>query len=112
MQESGLYRCGTVAGLPKEGTLLLRCSSQRTLYNPARVQTVAGLIARLPDPQEEPGEGLPQAEGRGRFPVMGREILLPGAGSMGVQVAPAGSMGTLKRRGISSPAPELPLQFG
>ncbi len=46
--------------------------------------------------------------------LKGRETLLPGTGSMGVQKPPAGHMGTLKRRGINSPAPELcsSAQFG
>ncbi len=109
MQKSGLRECGTVLRSPREGTGVLRCSFMRTLYNLSRVQSVAGLTARLPDPYEYPGEGPPQekTEGRGRFPGKGREVLLPGTGPMGAQMPPAGFLGTLNRRGINSPAPEL-----
>ena len=107
MQKSGLREHGTVLRSPREGAVVLRCFSLRAPYNLVRVQSVAGLTARLPDPQKGLGEGLPFCRGRGRFPVMGREIPLPGAGSMGVQKPPAGCLGTLKRRGINSPAPEL-----
>ena len=35
----------------------------------------------------------------------GREVLLPGAGPMGIQIPPAGAMDTLNRRDINTPAP-------
>ena len=111
VHKSGLRECGTALRSPREGTVVLRCFSWRALYNLTRVQSVAGLTARLPDPHKDLGEGLPFHRGRGRFPVMGREIPLPRAGSMGAQMPPAGSVGTLKRRGINSPAPE-PIRFG
>jgi len=45
--------------------------------------------------------------------LKGREFPLPGAGAMGVQMSPAGFLGTLKRRGINSPAPNCTnVRFG
>jgi len=45
--------------------------------------------------------------------LKGREFPLPGAGAMGAQMPPAGFLGTLKRRGINSPAPNCTfVRFG
>jgi len=97
---------GMVAWLPLEGTVPLRCSSKGTLYNLMRVPSVAEITARLPE--QNPGIKLslhPKVWGGGRSPK-GREVMLHGVGLMGTQMPPAGFMGTLKRRGINSPAPD------
>ena len=109
MQKSGLCEYGTVSRSPREGTEILRCSSSRALYNLVRVQSVAGLTARLPEHKKSPGvlSLCVMAGGSGRIPKEGRKTLLPGAGSMGVQMPPAGYVGTLNRRDTNSPAPEL-----
>jgi len=108
VQRSGLRKCGTVAGSPMEGTPLLRCFPSGTLYNLAQVQSGAGLTARLPEQSQ--GIALPPLTGGGTWevPRKGHEFPLPGTGTMGVQIPPAGAMDTLKkRRDTNTPAPEL-----
>ncbi len=85
---------------------------KRSPYNPWRVLRVAVLTALFPERQKVPKclsplKRLLVSGDVGRIPVRGCEFPLPGAGTMGVQMPPAGSVGTLKRRGINSPAPEL-----
>ncbi len=85
---------------------------QRSPYNPWRVLRIAVLPALSPDPLKVPRCGSPLKSllisgDVGRIPLRGRETLLPGTGSMGDQMPPAGFMVTLKRRGINSSAPEL-----
>ena len=80
------------------------------LYNPWRVLGVAVLPALSPERQKVPRclsplKRLLVSGDVGRIPVRGREFPLPGAGTMGAQMPPAGSVGTLNRRGINSPAP-------
>ena len=87
------------------------------LYNPWRVLRVAVLTALSPEPQKLPRSGSPLKRllvlgdmGRTRE---GREVMLPGAGPMGIQIPPAGAMDTLNRRDINTPAPNCVLtQFG
>ena len=55
MQKSGLCEYGTVSRSPREGTGVLRCSLSGVLYNLVRVQSVAGLTARLPEHKDSPG---------------------------------------------------------
>ena len=116
MQKSGPCEHGTVSRSPREGAGVLRCSPGGALYNLVRVQSVAGLTARLPEHKKRPGvlSLCIKAGGSGRIPVKGRKIPLPGAGSMGVRMPPAGTAGTLKRRGINNPAPNCVsfAQFG
>jgi len=87
------------------------------LYNLWRVLRVAALTALSPERQKtsrslSPLKGLLISGEVGRT-RKGRETLLPGIGSMGVQKPPAGHLGTLKRRGISSPAPSCAnVRFG
>jgi len=80
-------------------------------YNPWRVLRVAVLTALSPDPLKVPRCGSPLkpllVSGDVGRTLEGREALIPGAGPMGAQMPPAGFMGTLNRRGINSPAPEL-----
>ncbi len=85
-------------------------SLRRSPYNLWRVLRVAVLTALSPErsPRDlSPLKRLLVSGDVGRISVRGREVLLPGAGSMGAQMPPAGSVGTLNRRGINSPAPEL-----
>ena len=76
-------------------------------YNPWRVLRVAVLTALSPErmPRCLSPEAVTRFRGRGRISIGGREVLLPGAGPMGTQMPPAGSVGVLNRRGINSPAP-------
>jgi len=80
-------------------------------YNLWRVLRVAVLTALSPDSLKVPRCGSPLkpllVSGDVGRTLEGREVLIPGAGPMGAQMPPAGFMGTLKRRGINSPAPEL-----
>ncbi len=84
---------------------------KRSPYNLWRVVRAAVLTALSPDLQRFPrcGSSLRRLVVSGEVgrTLKGREILLPGAGSMGDQMPPAGFLVTLKRRGINSPAPEL-----
>ncbi len=90
---------------------------KRSPYNLWRVLRVAVLTALSPERQRTPRclsplKRLLVSGDVGRT-LKGREIPLPGAGSMGAQMPPAGSVGTLKRRGISSPAPDRAvMRFG
>ena len=84
---------------------------KRSPYNPWRVLRVAVLPALSPERRKVPRclsplKRLLVSGDVGRIPVRGREFPLPGAGTMGAQMPPAGSVGTLKRRGINSPAPD------
>ena len=82
---------------------------RRSPYNLWRVLRVAVLTALFPERLSRclsPLKPLMVSGDMGRT-LKGREILLPGAGSMGGEVPPAGFISTLNRRGISSPAPEL-----
>jgi len=85
-------------------------------YNPWRVLRVAVLPALSPErlPRDlSPLKRLLVSGDVGRIPVRGREFPLPGAGAMGAQMPPAGSVGILKRRGINSPAPNCTnVRFG
>lgn len=91
---------------------------KRSPYNLWQVLRVAVLTALSPERRNTPRCLSPLKPlmisgdvGRTRN---GREIPLPGAGSMGAQMPPAGFMGTLNRRGINSPAPSCVsfAQFG
>ncbi|RUM30750.1 MAG: hypothetical protein DSY32_01905 [Aquifex sp.] len=86
MQESGLCEHGTAFRSPEEGTGVLRCSLKGALYNLVRVQSVAGLTARLPERREEPGPlslcgyagevgGTPLRGARSRY--LGRGLWVP-----------------------------------
>ena len=81
------------------------------LYNLWQVLRVAVLTALSPEGQETPRclsplKRLLISGDVGRT-LQGREVLGPGTGPMGAQMPPAGFLGTLNRRGINSPAPEL-----
>ncbi len=81
---------------------------KRSPYNPWRVLRVAVLTALFPEGSLRdlsPLKPLLVSGDVGRT-LKGRETLLPGAGSMGAQMPPAGFLGTLNRRGINSPAPD------
>jgi len=88
------------------------------LYNPWRVLRVAVLPALSPEGRKTPRclsplKRLLVSGDVGRIPVRGREFPLPGAGTMGAQMPPAGFLGTLNRRGINSPAPNCTfVRFG
>jgi len=79
-------------------------------YNPWRVLRVAVLTVLSPERLQcprclSPLKALLVSGDVGRIPVRGREVPLPGAGPMGTQMPLAGSLGTLKRRGINSLVP-------
>ena len=83
---------------------------KRSPYNPWRVLRVAVLTALSPERRKVPRclsplKRLLVSGDVGRT-LKGREFPLPGAGTMGAQMPPAGFLGTLKRRGINSPAPD------
>ncbi len=80
-------------------------------YNLWRVLRVAVLTALSPERRKTPRclsplKRLLVSGDVGRT-LEGRKTLLPGVGSMGVQIPPAGAMGTLNRRDTNTPAPEL-----
>jgi len=85
-------------------------------YNPWRVLRVAVLTALSPERIPRclsPLKRLLVSGDVGRIPVRGREVPLPGAGPMGTQMPPAGSVSALNRRGINSPAPRCTfVRFG
>ncbi len=81
-----------------------------TSYNLWRVLRAAVLTALSPErlPRDlSPLKRLVVSGDVGRIPLRGRETLLPGAGSMAGEIAPAGFIPSLNRRFTSSPAPEL-----
>ncbi len=79
-----------------------------TSYNPWLVLRVAVLTALSPDPQRFPrcGSLLKRllVSGEVGRTLYGRETLLPGAGSIAGEIAPAGFIPSLKRRDTNSPA--------
>jgi len=88
---------------------------KRSPYNLWRVLRVAVLTALSPERLPRclsPLKPLLVSGDVGRT-LKGRKTLLPGVGSMGVQMPPAGFLDTLKRRGINSPAPNRTIvRFG
>ncbi|GBD03023.1 hypothetical protein HRbin19_00294 [bacterium HR19] len=82
-----VLRVAVLTALSPEGQKVPRC------FSPLKPLMVSGEVGRI---------------------QKGREFLLLGAGAMGVQMPPAGSLDTLNRRGISNPAPKLckTAQFG
>jgi len=92
---------------------------KRSPYNLWRVLRVAVLTALSPERRKTPRclsplKPLLVSRDVGRTPLRERETLLPGTGSMGVQMPPAGDMGTLNRRDTNTPAPSCVnfAQFG
>ncbi len=86
-------------------------------YNPWQVLRVAVLTALSPDPQRFPRCGSPLkrllVSGEVGRTLYGRETLLPEAGSMAGEIAPAGFIPSLNRRFTSSPAPNCTnVRFG
>ncbi len=116
-EKSPQYESGTVLESTEGRNTGTAGNLKRSPYNLWRVLRVAVLTALSPERRKiprclSPLKPLLVSGDVGRT-LQGREILLPGTGSMGAQMPPAGSVGTLKRRGISSPAPDCTnVRFG
>jgi len=115
--QSSQCKSGTVPKVTNGRNLGTAGKVKTCLYNLWQVLRVAALTALSPERQKTSRSLSPlkplMVSGEVGRTRKGRKTLLPGIGSMGVQMPPAGHLGTLKRRGINSPAPSCAnVRFG